>query len=273
MDFSNFQAPGMFPYHSSSSSKEAEKTYVDHPIMGPHNSSFTLMPSDPSKHTQYPYVTGTSVLGIKYKDGILLASDTAGSYGSTVRYKSVERLKAVGKTTVLGASGEISDFQAINRLLEKYITVDYMWDDGNNLGPAEIHNLLNRIMYQHRNKFDPLWNSLVLGGVKNGKKYLGVVTMIGVHYVDDHVATGFGNHLARPIFRDEWREDLTLEEGIALLEKCMLVLFYRDRSAINKFQVANVTETGVKITQPYALETNWSLKAFENPTAGAMGSW
>ena len=27
---------------------------------------------------RYPYVTGTSVLGIKYKDGILLASDTAG---------------------------------------------------------------------------------------------------------------------------------------------------------------------------------------------------
>lgn len=61
--------------------------------------------------------------------------------------------------------------------------------------------------------------------------------MIGVHYVDDHVATGFGNHLARPIFRDEWKEDMTLEEGMKLLEKCMLVLFYRDRSAINKFQV------------------------------------
>ena len=61
--------------------------------------------------------------------------------------------------------------------------------------------------------------------------------MIGVSYVDDHVATGFGNHLARPIFRDEWKEDLTLEEGMRLLEKCMLVLFYRDRSAINKFQV------------------------------------
>ena len=54
-------------------------------------------------------------------------------------------------------------------------TTDYMWDDGNNLGPLEIHNYLNRVMYQRRNKFDPLWNSLVLGGVKNGKKYLGVV--------------------------------------------------------------------------------------------------
>jgi 20S proteasome subunit beta 7 len=63
------------------------------------------------------------------------------------------------------------------------------------------------------------------------------VSMIGVHFQDNHVATGFGNHLARPIFRDEWKEDMTLEEGVKLLEKCLLVLFYRDRSAINKFQV------------------------------------
>jgi hypothetical protein len=54
-------------------------------------------------------------------------------------------------------------------------TNDFMWDDGNKLGPVEIHNYLNRVMYQRRNKFDPLWNSLVLGGVKNGQKYLGVV--------------------------------------------------------------------------------------------------
>lgn len=31
----------------------------------------------------------------------------------------MQRLKAVGKTTALGASGEISDFQAINELLDQ----------------------------------------------------------------------------------------------------------------------------------------------------------
>jgi hypothetical protein len=37
---------------------------VDRSLDGPsHN--FSLMPT-PSKHTQYPYVTGSSVLGIKY---------------------------------------------------------------------------------------------------------------------------------------------------------------------------------------------------------------
>ena len=29
---------------------------------------------------RYPYVTGTSVIGIKYKDGILMAADMGGEY-------------------------------------------------------------------------------------------------------------------------------------------------------------------------------------------------
>ena len=40
---------------------------------------------DPMKRTQQPIVTGTSVLGIKYKDGVMLAADTLASYGSLAR--------------------------------------------------------------------------------------------------------------------------------------------------------------------------------------------
>ncbi|VFQ98100.1 unnamed protein product [Cuscuta campestris] len=162
-----------------------------------------------SQRTLDPYVTGTSVVGIKYKDGVLLVADMGGSYGSTLRYKSVERLKPVGKHTIVGASGEISDFQEILRYLDELILYDNMWDDGNSLGPKEAHKYLTCVMYNRRNKFNPLWNSLVLGGVKNGQKYLGTVNMIGVHYEDDHVATGFGNHLARPILRKKWNENMS----------------------------------------------------------------
>ncbi|PPD92912.1 hypothetical protein GOBAR_DD10145 [Gossypium barbadense] len=195
-----------------------------------------LGPESDSQRTLYPYVTGTSVVALKYKDGILMAADMGGSYGSTLRYKSVERMKPIGKHSLLGASGEISDFQEILRYLDELILYDNMWDDGNSLGPKEVHNYLTRVMYNRRNKFNPLWNSLVLGGVKNGQKYLGTVSMIGVNFEDNHVATGFGNHLARPILRQEWHENLSFEDGVRLLEKCMRVLLYRDRSAVNKLQ-------------------------------------
>jgi 20S proteasome subunit beta 7 len=93
---------------------------------------------------RYPYVTGTSIIALKYKDGVIMACDTGGlslvrlqcyiilspmgtqcyflfaaSYGSTLRYKSVERIKAVGKHSLIGASGEFSDFQEILRYLDE----------------------------------------------------------------------------------------------------------------------------------------------------------
>lgn len=82
--------------------------------------------NDPSRqHTQYPYVTGTSVLGIKYKDGVLVACDTLGAYGSTKRYKSVERIKKVNDRCIIAASGELSDFQYLLKLLDELTTDDF----------------------------------------------------------------------------------------------------------------------------------------------------
>lgn len=226
---------------------------------------------------RYPYVTGSSIIALKYKDGVIMASDTGASYGSTLRYKSVERIKAVGKHSLIGASGEFSDFQEILRYLDELTLSDHMWDDGNSLGPKEVHSYLTRVMYNRRNKFDPLWNSLVIGGVKKGpkgeEKYLGMVNMIGTHFEENHIATGFGNHMAIPILRTEWREDMTFEEAVKLVEKCLLVLLYRDRSSINKFQIAKITTEGATIYPPYSLKTYWGFAAFENPAQGAVGSW
>ncbi|XP_060175213.1 proteasome subunit beta type-4-like [Lycium barbarum] len=84
-------------------------------------SSGLLSPETDIQRTQYPYVTGTLIIGIKYKDGILLAADMGGSYGSTIRYKCVKGLNSVGKHSLLGASGEISDFQEILKYLDELI--------------------------------------------------------------------------------------------------------------------------------------------------------
>lgn len=43
----------------------------------------------------------------------------AAAYGTTLRYKSVERLFPVGDCACMGASGEHSDVQYINTLLEE----------------------------------------------------------------------------------------------------------------------------------------------------------
>ncbi len=174
----------------------------------------------------------------------------------------------------MGASGEISDFKYILTLLDELMTNDYCADDGHDMTPSEVFNYLTRVLYNRRNKFDPLWNSLVVAGVdKRGESFLGTVGMIGSHYTDAHVATGFGAHLARPLFREKHREDMSAAEARALLEECLRVCYYRDKNSINKFQVATITAQGAQISEPFALPTEWSLKAYQNPSGTTPGTW
>ena len=65
-----------------------------------------------------PIVTGTSVLGIKYKDGIMLAADTLASYGSLAQIRDMKRLAKIGDHTVIGAGGDMSDWQHIQHMLD-----------------------------------------------------------------------------------------------------------------------------------------------------------
>ena len=82
------------------------------------------------QRTQYPYVTGTSVLALKFKGGVMIAADTLGSYGATKRYKSVPRVRDVGSHMVIGAGGELSDYNYIMSLLDELMTDEFCYDDG-----------------------------------------------------------------------------------------------------------------------------------------------
>ncbi len=129
-------------------------------------------------------------------------------------------------------------------------------------------------MYNRRNKMDPLWNSLVVGGVgSDGKPFLGLVGMQGTHYVDSHVTTGFANALARPLLRERQRDDMTEQEAVQLLHDALRVCFYRDKQSINKFTLGKVTAQGVSVSEPFSLDMRWDYKLFSQPTKWAVGAW
>ena len=96
---------------------------------------------------------------------------------------------------------------------------------------GEVWSYLRAVMYQRRNKMNPLWNDVLvagMGGEDGSEPFLGSVDKIGTAYTDDTLATGFGSYLALPIMRERWRPDLEEGEARALLEDCLRVLFYRD---------------------------------------------
>lgn len=46
-------------------------------------------------YIRYPSVTGTSVLGLRFKDGVVIAADKLGSYGSMARFRDLSRILKV----------------------------------------------------------------------------------------------------------------------------------------------------------------------------------
>lgn len=206
----------------------------------------------PKMNTQQPIITGTSVIALKYKDGIIMAADTMGSYGSLMRFNNIERLVKVGLETVVGISGDISDMQYIHRTLDELETTEEIYDSdgGHNLRAPNVHEYLSRLMYHRRNKMDPLWNAIIVGGFNDDRTpFLRYVDLLGVTYGSSTLATGFGNHLAIPLLRrlipsDPDYVNVLEEDAKKVVMDCMRVLFYRDARSLDNFSVVTIRNNG-----------------------------
>jgi 20S proteasome subunit beta 7 len=247
-----------------------------------------MLPSaTPSRqHTTRPMVTGTSVLGIVYKDGVLLAADTLLSYGTLAKAQRISRLTAIPNTSaIVGGSGEYSDYTKLVAILTakalEESTTSLMSDlypspssSAASFSAKSIWNYLRMLMYSRRNKMNPFWNELVVAGYDpaSNAPFLGSVDKIGTTVADNFVATGFGAYLAMPLLREKYRPDLSEGEARALLEDCMKVLFYRDCRASSTIQLAKCDSSGtVLVSEPYDLETSWDSPDFIRPVADLEG--
>lgn len=229
-----------------------------------------------TQRTTQPMVTGGSVVALKYAGGVMVGADTLASYGSLARYEDVTRMAPVGTAndTLVAAGGDYSDYQYIIKIIEAKSVQDFALDDGATLPPSALHNWLTRVMYQRRSKMDPLWNSVVVAGFRDGKSYLGASDMYGSQYEENFAASGLGRHLAIPMLRKQWREDMGEAEARKLLEDCMRVLFYRDTRASANITVGKVDATGCSVSEPFMLETYWEHPTFvRGNTAVDPGTW
>lgn len=160
-----------------------------------------------------PITTGTSVVGIRFDNGVMIAADNLVSYGSLARYQDVQRVFKVNEKTIIGAGGDFADFQSLKRSIDQKMIEDTCHEDSIEMKPKSLYNWLTRVFYNRRSRFNPLWLEMVVGGLDNeGVPFLGHVDLRGRAYEDDVVATGFGKHLALPLVREQLVEGKKLTQ-------------------------------------------------------------
>lgn len=215
----------------------------------------------PIHNTLAPMVTGTSVLGLKFKDGVIIAADTLGSYGSLARYRSLSRIMRVNDTTIMTSGGDYADYQFIKSIVEQHVIDEECLADGFSYTPKSLFSWMTRVMYNRRTKFNPLWNTTLVGGLQDGKPFLGYIDKLGVAYEAPSLATGYGGYIAQPLLRAalEKSPDITEAEARAVIDQCLTVLYYRDARSWHQYEVAVVTKEGSRIEPPRTVNTDWNL--------------
>lgn len=214
-------------------------------------------------------LTGTSVLGIAFEGGVLIAADTLVSYGSMARFKDKDRIMAVNNKTVVAASGDYADFQFIRGLIEEMQIDEEEWNDSIELKPKGLHSWITRVAYNRRSKFQPIYCSWVVGGLqpidKNSGKYepfLGFVDKLGTSYKSNVICSGFGSYLATPLFREltEAKDKLPTEaEARKLVEEAMKLLYHRDARSLPRYKLAVVKAEGLSIEGPIEVKGEWQI--------------
>ncbi|KAJ4320855.1 Proteasome subunit beta type-7 [Fusarium piperis] len=235
-------------------------------VYGAYDASY-MGENGPKQNTQQPIVTGTSVIAVKFKDGVVMAADNLASYGSLARFTDVKRLRSFADSSVVGFSGDISDMQYLDRhLIELSLDEAYTSPDAPRLNAANLHRYLAKLLYRRRSKFDPLWNHLLVAGLDDDDKpFLAAADLLGSTYSSPSLATGFGAMLAQPIMRrhvpdEEAAQNLDKDGAVDIIKECMKVLFYRDARSLDSYSLAIVTKDGVEITNDLKLEAqSWAF--------------
>lgn len=160
----------------------------------------------------------------------------------------------------------MSDMQYIDRVLN-FLSIEENYSTyGHSLNAQNLHTYLSKMMYRRRSEFNPLWNVILVAGFDSEEKpFLSSVDLLGNTYSAPHLATGFGAHLAIPVLRRLFPEEVPLEnvqeeQAVRSLKECMKVLFYRDARSTDRYSIAVVKKDGVEMKENERLEDqSWAF--------------
>eukprot|EP01059_Diplonema_ambulator_P025245 TRINITY_DN42266_c0_g1_i1.p1 TRINITY_DN42266_c0_g1~~TRINITY_DN42266_c0_g1_i1.p1 ORF type:complete len:236 (+),score=67.45 TRINITY_DN42266_c0_g1_i1:50-709(+) len=205
--------------------------------------------------------TGAGVIALKYKDGVLMGSDTLISYGKMKKFPNTQRAFQIGTNTCVLTSGLFADTKFLMEDLRGLELEDMQAMDGVHVtGPKSLHAYLKLVMYGKRNRFEPALCTLTVGGKEKGHEpYLGWVDSVGSFASADCFASGLAHHFCMPILCEatddgKWR-DLTKEQAADIIKDCLAVMHTRDCSTISRVQITNCTEAGCTTEEPFVIDT------------------
>lgn len=187
--------------------------------------------------------TGTTTVGIKLKDGVVLAADTQASLDHMVETLNIKKILPITDRIAITTAGSVGDLQALARMLEaeaKY----YQFTWGKPMTAKAMANLLSNIL--NESKWFPYMGQIIIGGYVE-EPTLASLDPLGGLIFDNYTTTGSGSPFAIAILEDGYKEDMSIEDARELAIKAVRTAGKRDvYTGERKIQVITITKEGMK---------------------------
>lgn len=170
---------------------------------------------------------GTTILGILYKDGVLLAADRKTTAGNLV-WDTHIKITKIADNIWIANSGVVADIEKIADLLRAEMQL-YEFEKEIVPTASVCANLLSNILYSgYRNYMPYLIAPLVIGKDKEGFRLYDIETAGSFREKKDFAFSGSGLVVTLGILEDSYKKGMTKEEAIELAIRAIRAASRRD---------------------------------------------
>jgi proteasome beta subunit len=193
--------------------------------------------------------SGTSILGIVCKDGVIMAGDRRATAGNLVLSKNTQKVVQVNDYLVTSGTGVASDIDMLQKIISAELKLKHL---RSKTRPTveEAANLIGNIAYRNIRQFSTLpfiAGTLVAGFNESGSFELySVEPAGGVMKVDDYDANfSSGMPFILGLLERQYKKDLSLKEGVQLALEALKSSTQRDSASGNAIDVFTITKDGI----------------------------
>uniref|UniRef100_A0A7C2Z8A3 Proteasome subunit beta n=1 Tax=Ignisphaera aggregans TaxID=334771 RepID=A0A7C2Z8A3_9CREN len=169
---------------------------------------------------------GTTTVGIKLKDWVVLAADKKATAGIYVAHKNVKKIAKINDRCALTIAGLVADAQT----LADFIKVQSHYFELINKRPMSIRSMASLLgLLLNEYKYFPFIVQLLLGGydVYEGPK-LFAIELYGDVTEETYAATGSGSPLAISVIESAYSENMDIDAAIKLAVRAVAAASSRD---------------------------------------------
>lgn len=151
--------------------------------------------------------TGTTTIGLKLKDGVILASDQRATMSNLIAHSHVQKVYRLSDNIGMTIAGVVGDAQLMVRYMQSEISI-YSMKKGAPMSVTAAATLIASVIRQG------FYLGLIVGGYDSTGGHVFSIDGAGGYIEDNYCSVGSGSVFALGALEASFKEGMTKEEGI-----------------------------------------------------------